>query len=89
MIIKNIPYGKQNITQEDIDAVTKILKGDFLTQGPTILEFERQFSNYIGCKYSVAVSNGTAALHLATLALGVKNGDKVITTPIISAIPPR
>jgi len=85
MINKNIPYGKQNISQEDIDAVTKILKSDFLTQGPTILDFERQFSNYIGCKYSVAVSNGTAALHLCALALGVKNGDKVITTPITFA----
>jgi UDP-4-amino-4,6-dideoxy-N-acetyl-beta-L-altrosamine transaminase len=85
MINKNIPYGKQNITQEDIDAVTQILKSDFLTQGPAILEFERQFSSYIGCKYSVAVSNGTAALHICALALGVKNGDKVITTPITFA----
>jgi UDP-4-amino-4,6-dideoxy-N-acetyl-beta-L-altrosamine transaminase len=82
---KIIPYGKQNITQEDIDAVTKILEGDFLTQGPIILEFEKKFSNYIGSKYSVVVSNGTAALHLCALALGVKDGDKVITTPITFA----
>ncbi len=80
-----IPYGKQNITQEDIDAVINALQGDFLTQGPTILEFEKMFSNYIGCKYSVAVSNGTAALHLAVLALGVQSGDKIITTPITFA----
>lgn len=80
-----IPYGKQNITEEDIQAVAKALKGDFLTQGPTILEFEKAFSEYIGCKYSVAVSNGTAALHLSALALGVKEGDKVITTPITFA----
>jgi len=80
-----IPYGKQNINQDDIDAVTNALKADFLTQGPTILEFEQQFSKYIGCKYAVAVSNGTAALHLAAIALDVKKGDKVITTPITFA----
>nr|WP_294937015.1 UDP-4-amino-4,6-dideoxy-N-acetyl-beta-L-altrosamine transaminase [uncultured Flavobacterium sp.] len=80
-----IPYGKQNITEEDILAVSKALKGDFLTQGPTILEFEQAFANYIGCKYAVAVSNGTAALHLSALALGVGEGDKVITTPITFA----
>lgn len=80
-----IPYGKQNITEEDIQAVSKALKGDFLTQGPTILEFEKAFANYIGCKYAVAVSNGTAALHLSTLALGVSKGQKVITTPITFA----
>lgn len=80
-----IPYGKQNITEEDIQAVAKALKGDFLTQGPTILEFEKAFAEYIGCNYAVAVSNGTAALHLSALALGVGNGDKVITTPITFA----
>ena len=80
-----IPYGKQFIAEDDIEAVVKSLKGDYLTQGPTILEFEKKFSNYIGSKYSVAVSNGTAALHLCALALGVKNGDKVITTPITFA----
>lgn len=80
-----IPYGKQNITEEDILAVINTLKGDYLTQGPTILEFETKFSNYIGCKYSVAVSNGTAALHLATLALEISSGNKVITTPITFA----
>lgn len=80
-----IPYGKQNITEEDIQAVAKALKGDFLTQGPTILEFEKAFANYIGSNYAVAVSNGTAALHLSALALGVQEGDKVITTPITFA----
>ena len=80
-----IPYGKQFISENDIEAVVKSLKGDYLTQGPTILEFEKKFSNYIGSKYSIAVSNGTAALHLCALALGVKNGDKVITTPITFA----
>jgi UDP-4-amino-4,6-dideoxy-N-acetyl-beta-L-altrosamine transaminase len=80
-----IPYGKQNITQQDIDAVVEVLKSDYLTQGPKIKEFEDNFANYVGSKYAVAVSNGTAALHLCTLALGVKEGDKVITTPITFA----
>ena len=80
-----IPYGRQNITKEDIKAVTKALKGDFLTQGPTILEFEKAFANYIDCKFAIAVSNGTAALHLSTLALSVSKGQKVITTPITFA----
>lgn len=81
----NIPYGKQNITKEDIDVVIEALKSDFLTQGPLIKEFEDEFAKYVGSKYAVAVSNGTAALHLCTLALGVKEGDKVITTPITFA----
>lgn len=80
-----IPYGRQNITEEDIRAVVETLKSDYLTQGPKILEFERAFADYIGSKYAVAVANGTAALHLNTLALGVKPGDKVITTPITFA----
>jgi hypothetical protein len=80
-----IPYGKQNITDEDIQAVTEALKGEYLTQGPTILAFEKAFAAYIGCNYAVAVSNGTAALHLSALALGVKEGDKVITTPLTFA----
>ena len=80
--MKKIPYGKQNITKEDIDAVVKVLKSDFLTQGPNIQKFERSFSSYVGSKYAVAVSNGTAALHLNAIALDLKPGDKVITTPI-------
>jgi hypothetical protein len=83
--MKKIPYGRQNITEEDIQAVIDVLKSDWLTQGPKIQEFEEAFSNYIGCKYAVAVSNGTAALHLCTMALDVKPGDKVITTPITFA----
>ena len=77
-----IPYGKQNITDEDISEVVKVLKSDFMTQGPLIDRFEEKFSNYIGNKYSVAVSNGTAALHLSVLALNLKKGDKVITSPL-------
>ena len=79
---KIIPYGRQHITQQDIDAVEEVLKSDFLTQGPKVKEFEEKFAEYVGAKYSVAVSNGTAALHLCNLALGTKPGDKVITTPI-------
>jgi len=80
--MKKIPYGRQNITNEDIEAVIEVLKSDFLTQGPNIKIFEEAFAAYIGCKYAVAVSNGTAALHLNAMALNVKPGDKVITTPI-------
>ena len=80
-----IPYGKQNITEADIAAVVEALKSDFLTQGPKIKEFEEAFASYIGSKYAVAVANGTAALHLCTLGLGVKEGEKVITTPITFA----
>ena len=82
---KIIPYGRQNITEEDIEAVVEALRSDYLTQGPKIKEFEEKFAKYIGSKYAVAVSNGTAALHLCTLAFGVKEGDKVITTPITFA----
>ncbi|MEZ4792886.1 MAG: UDP-4-amino-4,6-dideoxy-N-acetyl-beta-L-altrosamine transaminase [Gelidibacter sp.] len=80
-----IPYGRQNITPDDIAVVIENLQADYLTQGPKILEFEKAFADYIGCDYAVAVSNGTAALHLCTLALDVKEGDKVITTPITFA----
>ena len=80
-----IPYGKQNITQADIDAVVEVLKADYLTQGPKIKEFEDAFAAYVDSKYAVAVSNGTAALHLCALALNVREGQKVITTPITFA----
>lgn len=80
-----IPYGRQNITQEDIDAVVETLKSDFLTQGPKVAEFEEKFAAYIGAKYAVAVANGTAALHLCTLALGVNEKSRVISTPITFA----
>lgn len=80
--MKKIPYSKQDITDADIDAVVSVLKSDLLTQGPKIGEFEVEFSKYIGSNYAVAVSNGTAALHLCALALGTQPGDKVITTPI-------
>lgn len=83
--MKPIPYGRQSITVEDIKAVVEVMKSDFLTQGPEINEFESAFSKYIGCKYAVAVSNGTAALHLSALAMNIKSGEKIITTPITFA----
>lgn len=81
----SIPYGRQNITEEDIEAVVSTLKSDYLTQGPRIAEFEEAFAAYVDSKYAVAVSNGTAALHLCAMALNVQPGDKVITTPITFA----
>lgn len=83
--MKAIPYGRQHITDEDIQAVIETLKSDYLTQGPQIAAFEKAFAAYIGCKYAVALSNGTAALHLCAMAMDVKEGDKVITTPITFA----
>ena len=81
-MINPIPYGKQEINDQDIASVVDVLKSDFLTQGPRVEKFEKDFAKYIGSKYAVAVSNGTAALHLSALSLGVKNGSKVITSPI-------
>ncbi|WP_424493689.1 UDP-4-amino-4,6-dideoxy-N-acetyl-beta-L-altrosamine transaminase [Salinimicrobium sp. GXAS 041] len=80
-----IPYGRQHITEEDIAAVVSTLKSDYLTQGPKITEFEEAFANYVGSEYAIAVSNGTAALHLCAMALNIQPGDKVITTPITFA----
>lgn len=78
----SIPYGRQHITDDDIAAVTEALRADYLTTGPRVLEFEVKFAEYVGSKYAVAVANGTAALHLCTLALDVAPGQRVITTPI-------
>src|SRR5688572_7211113 len=83
--MKPIPYGRQNITEADINAVREVLQSDFLTQGPKIKEFEDAFAKYVGAKYAVAVANGTAALHLCALALGVNEKSNVITTPITFA----
>lgn len=82
MIDHPISYGRQHITDEDIQVVVDTLKSDYLTQGPKIAEFEKDFAAYCGCKYASVVSNGTAALHLCAMALDIKPGDKVITTPI-------
>ena len=76
-----IPYGKQDINQADIDSVVDVLHSDFLTQGPKVIEFEKNLSDYCKAKYTKVVNNGTAALHLAYLAIGLKKDDIVWTTP--------
>lgn len=83
--MKSIPYGRQHIDQTDIDAVVKTLTADYLTQGPKVTEFEEKFAEYVGAKYAVAVNNATAGLHLSVLALGLQEGERVITTPITFA----
>tara|TARA_B110000238_G_C16142671_1_gene447261 strand:- start:8902 stop:10047 length:1146 start_codon:yes stop_codon:yes gene_type:complete len=83
--MKSISYGRQAIEQDDIDAVVKTLTGDFLTQGPKVKEFEEKFAEYVGVKYAVAVNNATSGLHLSVLAMGLKKGERVITTPITFA----
>jgi UDP-4-amino-4,6-dideoxy-N-acetyl-beta-L-altrosamine transaminase len=80
-----IPYGRQSIDEEDIQAVAEVLRSDYLTTGPKVEEFEKVVADYVGAKYAVAVSNGTAALHIACLAAGIGPGDEVITTPITFA----
>ncbi len=80
-----LPYGRQHITEADVAAVTAALQADFLTQGPTVGEFEQRFADYVDAKFAVAVSNGTAALHLCALALGVAPGQRVITSPLTFA----
>ena len=64
-----IPYGRQTITEDDIDKVVKVLRGPFLTQGPIVPEFEGKVADYVGAQYSVAVNSATSALHIACLAL--------------------
>ena len=76
-----IPYGRHYINEDDIQAVADVLRNGMLTQGPKVAEFERKIADYVGAKYAVAVSNGTAALHLACMVLGFKEHDEVITTP--------
>ncbi|MBX2874346.1 MAG: UDP-4-amino-4,6-dideoxy-N-acetyl-beta-L-altrosamine transaminase [Saprospiraceae bacterium] len=83
--MKAIPYGRQDITVADIEAVTRVLQSDYLTTGPTIKEFEDKFAQYVGAKHAVAIANATVGLHLCTMVMGVKPGSKVITTPITFA----
>ena len=80
-----IPYGKQSIDQEDIEAVISVLKSDFLTTGPVVEKFETILANYTGTTHAVAVSSGTAALHCAMYALQIGPGDEVIVPPITFA----
>jgi len=77
-----IPYGKHHVDEDDIQAVVNILKSGVLTQGPAVEAFEQAIASYVGAKYAIAVSSGTAALHLAALAAGVGPGKTLITSPI-------
>jgi UDP-4-amino-4,6-dideoxy-N-acetyl-beta-L-altrosamine transaminase len=77
-----IPYGRQDITVDDVNAVRDVLNSDYLTQGPAVPAFEESVSQYVGAKYGVAVNSATAALHIACLALGCGPGDIVWTSPI-------
>ena len=77
-----IPYGRQDITREDIDLVVDVLNSDYLTQGPAVPEFELAVSTYVGAKHAVAVNSATSALHIACLALGLREGDYLWTSPI-------
>lgn len=80
--MKLIPYGHQLVDNNDIKAVVKVLKSNWITQGPTIKDFENTLCKYSGAKYALAVSSGTAALHIACLAAGLQSGNEVITSPI-------
>ena len=80
-----IPYSKQYIDEEDIKAVEEVLRSDWLTTGPKVAEFEKAVADYVGVKYAVAVSSGTAALHCAMDALDIGPGDEVIVPPITFA----
>ncbi|WP_332634580.1 UDP-4-amino-4,6-dideoxy-N-acetyl-beta-L-altrosamine transaminase [Halalkalibacter flavus] len=81
----SLPYGRQWIDNDDIQEVVNVLKSDFLTTGPIITKFEKGLAEYVNAKYAVAFSSGTAALHGACFAAGIKEGDEVITTPITFA----
>lgn len=85
MEMNPIPYGRQHITQKDIDAVVHSLKQPYLTTGPVVQQFEEAFAKYVGSDFAVAVSNGTAALHLCAMALEVDNNSNVIVPPITFA----
>ena len=77
-----IPYGRQHITQEDIDEVIKVLKSDYLTSGPAVTKFENIVKDFTGAKHAIALTNATSGLHVACLAIGLKEGDIGVTVPI-------
>ena len=85
----HIPYGRQDICQDDIDAVVSVLRSDFLTQGPQVPAFEAAVAAHTGAAYAVAVNSATSALHIACLALGVGTGDVVWTVPTKSTDAPQ
>src|SRR3989338_3594914 len=77
-----IPYARQTIDSDDLMAVSEALRADYITQGPRIKNFEENIASYCGARYAVAVSSGTAALHIACLAAGIGSQDEVITSPL-------
>lgn len=77
-----LPYSRQNIDRNDIKSIVEVLKSDFITQGPNINKFEKEFAKYVGAKYAVCCATGTAALHLACLALGINSKSRVLTSAI-------
>src|SRR6266404_3568740 len=77
-----LPYGRHSLDEEDIQAAVEVLKSDWLTTGPKVGEFEERFAAWVGTKHAVSFSSGTAALHAAAFAAGLKSGDKAITTPM-------
>ncbi len=83
--MRSLFYGRQYIDEDDIDAVVSVMRGDWLTQGPSVREFEEKFAEYVGTRYAVAFANGTAALHGAYFAAGVESGDEVLTSAITFA----
>ena len=80
--MRAIPYGRQTIDDADIQEVIKVLRSGWITQGPMVARFEDALCAYTKAKYAVCVSSGTAALHLACLALGIRAKDEVITSPL-------
>src|SRR6202051_4802421 len=80
-----LPYGRQSIGEDDIQAVVNVLRSDWLTTGPKVAEFEEAFAAWVGAKHAVSFSSGTAALHGAAFAAGLKPGDEAITTPLTFA----
>ena len=81
MLSRQYFYGKHTVSLKDIWEIVKVLRSSWLTQGPKVKEFEQALCDYTGAEYCVVVANGTAALHLAVLSLGIGKGDEVITTP--------
>ena len=77
-----LPYSRQFISKDDIKKVVTVLKSDFITQGPEIINFEKNFAKYVGSKYAVACATGTAALHISCLALGINNKSNVLTSAV-------
>tara|TARA_B100001057_G_C22852511_1_gene951474 strand:- start:40 stop:1224 length:1185 start_codon:yes stop_codon:yes gene_type:complete len=82
MIKRYLPYSRQNIDDKDIGEIVKVLKSDFITQGPNIINFEKNFAKYVGAKYAVACATGTAALHLSCIALGINKKSKILTSAV-------